>query len=87
MKKFESQEEYYKEKQELLRLFDKEGLLNLMYEDAMLRQCFELLLRDISPFEIIKRLIEDRQTLLKKIKELVELMPIKVIIPNQTYIE
>jgi hypothetical protein len=76
MKHFESQEEYYNAKKELMDIFyDDKFVTEYLYRDATFRKIFELLLRDESPFEMIKWLIKDRQMIIDKLHELITLMP------------
>lgn len=76
MKNFESQEEYRTAQREIIDMFDDEEFVKkYLCTDAIFNSCFELLIRDASPFEIIKIFIKDRQTLLNKIHELISLMP------------
>lgn len=68
-------EVYMNKAKELVKNFDKDFFDKYYNYDATFRAVFEMLIRDANPYELIKRLIEDRKTLVDKINELVELMP------------
>ena len=57
----------------------KEGFFERFMYNALYRQVYESLIRDVDPYEIIEKLIEINDEQYKKIIEMAELMPPQII--------
>lgn len=75
MTEIKSQEEYDIKRKQVLAKFKEDFIRNHYNYDPSFRSIAELLIRDINPYEVIERLIEDRAELVKSIKELLERIP------------
>lgn len=66
--------EYRSKKEEITKRFHKE-FLEGNNSDPMFRTIVEMLIRDTDPYELIERLIVDRQELVSKMRKLIDALP------------
>lgn len=65
-----SEAEYRSKKEQVISKFKKEFFKENYNYDQMFHNIVELLIRDVNPYEIIERLIDDRKVLIERTIEL-----------------
>jgi hypothetical protein len=82
MNEIKSQSEYRSKKEQVISKFREEFVKENYNYDPMFHNIVELLIRDIDPYEIIERLISNRNELVKKTEEFMNYNAKPIIIPK-----